>query len=365
MSTGYKVEVDKVTRREWSSLIQRFNDGNIFQTWSYGLVRWGERNLSLIVLKKDGEVVAMAQAALWTPPILRIGIAHVANGPMWRLRGKREEVDRLQQMARALREEYSVRRGLLLRLMPNEFEENSTTIRSVFEGEGFRWKPSSHRTLLLELMPSVEELRKNLKESWRRNLKKGEKNGLRLVERSGDKIYGILTVLYEEMLRRKRFVPGADIHEFRAIQEDLPDSLKMKIIICEQDGEPVAGAVASLVGNTGIYLFGASGDKGLQLRGSYLIHWRLIEWLKECGAHWYDLGGINPDQNPGTYQFKTGLAGESGKDVRRIGQFDACESFMSAVIVACGDQVKLVWRRTKICLNRNPKRDRKGYKFHR
>lgn len=52
LDPGYDVEIDQVEKTEWSKLVQRFDDATIYQTWSYGLVRWGEKNLSHLVLKK-------------------------------------------------------------------------------------------------------------------------------------------------------------------------------------------------------------------------------------------------------------------------------------------------------------------------
>ena len=65
-------------------------------------------------------------------------------------------------------------------------------------------------------------------------------------------------------------------------------------MVCEYEGEPIAVSICSAIGDTGIYLLGASGDKGMNLNGSNLLQWQMIEWLKEQGCHWYDLGGINP-----------------------------------------------------------------------
>jgi lipid II:glycine glycyltransferase (peptidoglycan interpeptide bridge formation enzyme) len=48
----------------------------------------------------------------------------------------------------------------------------------------------------------------------------------------------------------------------------------------------------------------------------------MIMWLKENGYKWYDLGGINPEENPGTYQFKRGLSGALGQNQTKIGQYD-------------------------------------------
>ena len=60
---------------------------------------------------------------------------------------------------------------------------------------------------------------------------------------------------------------------------------------------------------------GATSDDGLNAKGAYLLQWTLIQWLKENGIKWYDLGGIDPEGNPGVYSFKRGL---SGTDVSSI-----------------------------------------------
>ena len=62
--------------------------------------------------------------------------------------------------------------------------------------------------------------------------------------------------------------------------------------------------VASAIGNMGIYLLGATHDEGLNTKAAYLIHWTMINRLKESGVQSYDLGGINPETNPGVYHFQ-------------------------------------------------------------
>jgi len=106
----------------------------------------------------------------------------------------------------------------------------------------------------------------------------------------------------------------------------LPPNQKMRILICERQGVPVAGVVASGMGDTGIYLFGATTEEGMKSQGAYLLQWRVIEWLKTQGISRYDLGGINPETNPGVYSFKAGLA---GKDVRYLSPFVSCTSTAS------------------------------------
>jgi hypothetical protein len=119
-----------------------------------------------------------------------------------------------------------------------------------------------------------------------------------------------------------------DVGEFGRICENLPTGLKLKILICEHQGQPVSSIVCSALGDTGIYLLGATHDEGLNTKGAYLLQWTMIKWLKENGFQFYDLGGIDPEQNPGVYHFKQGF---SGRDVSRIAPFESCEDFISTI----------------------------------
>ena len=43
---AWQVEVDRATPADWSAMLDLFEDANLYQTWSYGEVRWGGKNLS-------------------------------------------------------------------------------------------------------------------------------------------------------------------------------------------------------------------------------------------------------------------------------------------------------------------------------
>jgi hypothetical protein len=107
----------------------------------------------------------------------------------------------------------------------------------------------------------------------------------------------------------------------------------MRILICEDKGIPVAGLVVSAMGDSAIYLLGATSDAGLNAKGAYLLQWTMIQWLKENGIRWYDLGGINPEANPGVYTFKKGM---SGVDVCQINPLVESGSILSTAIVKAG-----------------------------
>ena len=102
-------------------MLDLFNDANIYQTWSYGVVRWGAKNLSHMVLKRDGEVLGMAQLRIIRPTRLKFGMAYLRWGPLCERRGKPLDPEVLAIMSRALEEEYVEKRRLLLRVLPNAF----------------------------------------------------------------------------------------------------------------------------------------------------------------------------------------------------------------------------------------------------
>ena len=101
------------------------------------------------------------------------------------------------------------------------------------------------------------------------------------------------------------------------------------------------------MGSLGVYLFGATNDVGMQSNGSYLQQWRFIEWMKERQFTRYDLNGINPETNPGTYKFKEGLCGKNGKDVQFLGQFQTCTSFLSSLSVKIGEGLLSNYQKAK------------------
>ena len=237
-------------------------------------------------------------------------------------------------MARALQEEYARKRGLLLQILPNAFagSPRAALFQSCFSRftQEPRTSANLYRTFVLDLAPTIEELRRNLDAKWRNKLTQSEKKGLKVVAGNGTEEYRTFCRMYDQMRKRKTFETTVDVEEFGRLQEDLPTTHRMRVLICEQAGVPVAGLVASALGDSAIYLLGATSDDGLTAKGAYLLQWTLIRWLKENGIRWYDLGGIDPEGNPGVYTFKKGL---SGADRTQLTPLVACNSVVSSAVV--------------------------------
>lgn len=287
----------------------------------------------------------MAQLRIVRPTRFKFGMAYLRWGPLCERRGRPLDPEGARSMARALEEEYVGKRKLFLCVLPNAFvgSPRAAVIESAFCR--FTREPlvadNTYRTFILDLAPALEELRKGLDKKWRNLLTSSEKKGLRVVAGSGSDEYRTFCLIYNQMRMRKMFETTVDIKEFGRIQQELAESHRMRILICEEGGVPVAGLVASAMGDTAIYLLGATSDNGLNSRGAYLLQWALIKWLKENGFKWYDLGGIDPERNPGVYHFKRGL---SGSDVSQINPLVASGSVVSSATVRAGLALRHVFR---------------------
>ncbi len=346
LNAGYSSEVDDVDEETWYRLLRQFDDANIYQTWAYGLVRSGRQNISHLLLKEQGRVASIAQCRIVNAPFTGAGIAYVMWGPLWQMRDALADVEVFRQAIRALRNEYVCKRGLLLRLSPIIFEGDSSCFLSILEEEGFARAEGGKRsrTILMDLNPLLGDLRQGLRPHWQRELKVAEKQKLEVVEGSEDKLFEMFIEMYREMVARKKFSEPNDIEEFRTIQRQLPQEFKMKIMLCRSGEGVCAGLISSAIGGTALYLFGATSTAGMKSRGSYLLQWKLIEWLKHNRVLRYDLNGINPETNPGTYKFKSELAGDKGRDVRFLGRFESCESMVSLACVSVGERLRSMYR---------------------
>jgi len=341
---GYTVEIDNISRVDWSKILLQFDDANLYQTWEYGAAKWGEKNLVHLILKKSGEISAAAQIWYREVPVLGGGFAHVSMGPLWRIRGKGINFDNIQNMVRALHQEFVIHRGVLLRIYTYEKEnDEGNSIRQIFEAENLkRTNEPQDVTILLNISPDIDIPRKNLRKSWRRQLNKVEKNNLSIISGADDKIFNVLCNIYEEMLSRKGFTEHiADIKQLAEVQKRLPADLKMRIFICQRNGDFIGGQAVSALGNTAIDIIAAisNNDISQKLKSTYLFEWMTIKHMKENGFKFLDLRGYDPERYPGPSYYKAGLGGDI---VKYLGIFECSDNLLSSIIVHTGKFVRII-----------------------
>lgn len=346
LAEGYSYQAGVASEQEWYQLLRRFDDGNIHQTWAYAVLEEGPRNITPLLLMREGEIVAAAMVRFRRLPLLGMGLAVVYRGPMWRRKGVDASVEDFRQALRALRMEFVCKQGLTLRINPAIFDDDTLGLGAIIAEEGFLPTANQERvrTILMDLTPSLITLHQGMSRNWKRNLKRAEENDLEIIEGSSDNLVQDVESIYKEMVSRKGFTASEAITNFKRLQDLLPDDFKQTITLCRQNGAICAGLVWSAIGDTGTEMIAATSDAGTQLGGSHLLRWKLIEKLKQQGVVLYDLSGINPARNPGTYRFKKDLAGSHGRDVFFLGRFDASPGLLSWALIQLRDVLK-TWRK--------------------
>jgi hypothetical protein len=338
---AFSSEVDFVSETRWSEITAEFGDANLYQTWPYGVARSGEARVSLLLLKQGATVRAAVQVRIAKIPGLPLGVAYVLLGPLWQRRDGATDLGIFRQAVRALRKEYAGRRGLIVRLVPNLFDAENPVFLKILEAEGyvFQNRAPRRRTILMNLEPALDELQRGLHQKWRYHLNKARKQNLEIIEGEDDHLFEAFRRIFGEMVDRKQLVnfTGPDI--CRKAQAKLLPREKVRVFLCKIEGEVCAGGICSALGDTGIYLFGATSNRGIKTYASYLAHWRMLEWVKERGCRRYDLNGINPETNPGGFQFKSQLAGLHGSDLQLLGQFDAYPNAAMKWLMPIGDKL--------------------------
>jgi lipid II:glycine glycyltransferase (peptidoglycan interpeptide bridge formation enzyme) len=312
-SPAFDLQIDGQTPDSWTEILAQFDDANFYQTWAYGAVRWGARHLSHFVLRRGGEVVAAAQLRIAKLPLLPAGIAYLRWGPLCQRHGSVLDPTIVRETLTGLVDEYVRRRGLTLQIIPNAYlgDPRGTVYSDAMRLAGLQPNPavSSYRTIVVSLRESPEVMRKRLDQKWRNQLNGAEKNNLTLEVSSSLDAYREFVSLYDEMWRRKKFETSVDVGEFGRMQSALTGPSRMLIFLVQKDDQAIGALVCSLQGDTAIYLLGATNDRARELKAAYFLHWQAMLWIKKLGAQWYDLGGVDPDANPGGYHFKSGFGG--------------------------------------------------------
>jgi hypothetical protein len=307
-------DLRRIERERWIDLAGDFEDHNFRQCWDYAemLAARASATAEHVVVGENGRPVGLASVRVKLLSRSGTGIAYIHGGPLVRRRDAADERAPLEHVLTALKEEYVDRRRLVLRIAPPIGDGAWNAARN----EGLRaagFRPADHlrpyRTMLVDIGRPAEDIRSGLAQKWRNCLNKAERRDVRVTQGREPTLFADFHPLFDELVARKSIAVELGADFYARLQTRLPERERLYLAIARVDGRPAAGVLASIHGDTAVYLLGASNDLGRATNAAYLLQWKVIRAASEAGCRWYDLGGVDAAANPGVHRFKQGFGG--------------------------------------------------------
>ena len=173
------------------------------------------------------------------------------------------------------------------------------------------------RTIWIDLTIGQDRIWRNLSQAWRRGGRLARRKGV-IVEMTRD---DALISEHHELCKLIGHMEGFDIRsspeQIRFLLDRSRGETEVQLFLARCDGRIAAGALVFRCGHSVHYLEGGSDRSFTRHHPSEAVHWAVIEWALNRGCRRYDLEGIDPKGNPGTYAFKKKMGGE---DVTLVGR---------------------------------------------
>ena len=360
----------------WNSIISKLPNPHFLQTYEWGQVK-AKYGWEPIYLAWDSEgkmkearnardlasfaFYPSAAALILKRQIIRMGFAarlsilYAPKGPLldWANEPMRSRVlNDLQSFAKRqgaifLKMDPDVVLGRGIPQTENDITNfNGQVIKSVLERRG--WQDSADQiqfrnTVLIDLIPSEEEMLARMKQKARYNIRLAEKKGVSL-RVGAQEDFPLLYKMYAETSVRDGFVirdEGYYETVWKTFTENtLPPAANLgspitnyelpftEPLIAEVDHEPIAAIFVFYFAGRAYYVYGMSRDKHREKMPTHLLQWEAIKRARARGCTFYDLWGApevfdESDSMWGVYRFKEGLGGEV---VRTLGAWDFASS---------------------------------------
>lgn len=322
-------------KEEWNELLSEFNDASIYQTWEFPIWAQNEKRVEHLAFYENDNLIGLALARIRTAPIINWGIVYIYRGPICNRKNSNNDFKNLNKIIDILTNEFLLKRKHLIRFRLPIFDDQYDMInfnsqfvpyvRRVFKEE---------KTLLLDLKYNLNQIRASFSSKWRNRLNQAERNGINIISGRDNNLYNIFLELYEQLIKRKNFKEYVDPKKFSTMNQKQELKFRFQIFVAYKNEMPISALIGTAMGNTGIYLLGATSEIGMKNKAAYLLQWEFIKWLKENNFSRYDLGGIDSVNNHGVYEFKAGI---TKKEIQDFGIYEVYNSKLLKTFISVGE----------------------------
>jgi peptidoglycan pentaglycine glycine transferase (the first glycine) len=310
-------------REQWNRFLLSQPRAHLLQSYEWGeLSRYlGARVFRLGALE-DGKMVGAMQLVVSAIPLptvvpgLHFDWLYCARGPTVAQPDSLALTLLIESAHRLARKEHAV----VLRLEPNIADDDAEMDRwsATYRALGFQINPFSvheRRSWVLDIRPSTEQLLANFKMTWRQNVRVAERKGVIVREAESeadfDSYYNLLEITSE---RDAFFIHSKDYH--KEVLRSFAEKGEGVLYLAEHEGEALAAKMLLRFGDCCWDMFGASSNNKRNLKATYLLQFRCIEWAKALGCSFFDFRAIPEILEPGesmwgVYEYKKGFGGFS------------------------------------------------------
>jgi hypothetical protein len=309
--------LDEAEAKEiWDRQLIRFDDCSPYQTYDWGQYQksLGWQPYHFIAENDSGETSAMVLGFLRRYP-LGIGLMWCPGGPV----GEFESWD--ENLPKAVKKLTNLNHLYMRFRCDQERKPDKVLFLNHRKWNRSIYTITSNVSMELDLSVNDDILKSQLSRNWRRNLKTARENNLVVKLWMKPDVEEICRV-YREMESRKNLTP--QFSEEKLINLFKHSGSNLIVYRCEDaDGNLLCFRGFLKCGNRGGDYLAATTECGLNARASYATLWELLQKAKEQGIKYYDLGGIDPWENPGVYKFKK----ETGaRAIEYLGEWDWANS---------------------------------------
>ena len=285
--------------------------GHLLQSWRWGAFkqRFGWDAERIAVPREGGD--ALAQVLFRNKAGMSIG--YIPRGPVWPV----DDPDAVAELWSKIDEAARRRKTLNIIVEPDrQLSEQSRLGMRLVPGP----KPiQPARSVKVDLVDD-QSLIDQMHPKTRYNVRLARRRGVttRIAEQRDDSIAAFHDMLEDTASRNEFVVHTPDYYrEFLSVFGE--DAC---LTFAEIDGRPVAGTIAAVFGDEGIYMYGASSTQERAHGAAFLLQHETMRWARSRGARRYDLWGI-PEYDPESSVSESGdrLAASTGGDRRGLYEF--------------------------------------------
>ncbi len=290
------------TSFEWNKTISQFDDVNVYQTseWADHKSASGWSVVRLVCLADEATVITAAQCLYRSGPLSTV-VVWVPGGPIGDLnKATPKFVDLLKSHlnTKLIYVRIAVMRSFdhvsSQQLTSHKWNKSTTTIGT--------------KSSLVHLLDAEESIRlTRCSTNWKRNLKRSTKiQSSPYVWHRPDSTS--LSSAYQEMNDYKQ-IEGVSLNRSAHDLQSAIDVFGDKLILVrsdDTDGNALAIRGAICFEETAWDYIAITTPAGRKNYASYAVFWALAESCFQVGMRRFDLGGIDPINNRGVYDFKKG-----------------------------------------------------------